>query len=325
MWKQVTVADTDGVSKVASLVYPLDSRAPRLSATDLEALLRPDETEAWLYSAGAVEMGVIFQFAAKANAWQLTYVGSAGSASLSAIVTQLSQRIGSFLQSKHLSFVRMTRCDSQVFPAGAELQTSLENCPLLQVMLLRPLDSIDVYQIEYLGPPGGDLSTAGQWLHVTTDTMDLVRRMFAVMYRMDSSFRIENASTFCSWPGHKSEMWGGAYYYWTADCEVVLRLNFLGRQGFEVCVGFVGNISPREALDLMIDRGVEYLKSQGRERALGRPSKSIKNQRLIELYDLLPSHPRVNVTVKKETPSGKLLLIDVPELAGVSSIAVVAH
>ncbi len=317
MWKQVIVDDTVGVSKVASLVHPVDSRSLRLSAADLEALLNIGNTEAWLCSAGNFEIASVFHLPSNATNWQLSYIGCGGSASLGPIVGQLSQRIGAFLQSKHLSVLGMTHAEPT--SAVAQLQTGLAASPLLKLKTVTTNDGEESYEITCLGPPGGNVATVSQWLHVSSEDPDLVKRFLNVMYQMGDRYQRETPELFNSWIGHSKEEFGGAYYLWQPTAQVVVRFvyNPLRKQFEILSVGLVGDIEPERALDLVVDKAVQYLGRLGHTSAYARRPKQMHAAAVMRLHDLVPSHPRLKVSIERDVPVAVRWNIEFPELFGI--------
>lgn len=158
--------------------------------------------------------------------------------------------------------------------------------------------------------------TAGKWLHVTTEDLSMVQRFLNVMYRMDDRYRRDSIRQFSNWPGHLHEDFGGAYYYWTADSEVVVRFDyFRPRKQFEFkSVGFVGSLTPAAALDLMIDKAVEFLRAHGATSGFAIRPKHMQNPQIMQLHDMVLQNPRLRVTVEKDAPNDVRWNIELLEL-----------
>jgi hypothetical protein len=164
-------------------------------------------------------------------------------------------------------------------------------------------------------------NTAGQWLPVICEDLDMVRRWLKVMHQMDRRYLRERTQVFCWAPGHRPNWMGASYYYWTPTSEVVLRMVYLGKRDLYqiMSVGFVGKISPKEALELLIEQAIVYLRSRAATSALALVPKSMDNPQVLKLYDLVPRHPRLRVTVEGDWSAVRRWHIEVPELVGTAS------
>lgn len=158
--------------------------------------------------------------------------------------------------------------------------------------------------------------TAGRWLDVILEDIDMVRRWLRVNQQMDPFYLHETPLLFGNSMAHRPSPLGAAYYYWTPEFEVVLRLVLNERRMLHQVqsIGFVGSTTPQAALDLAVDRGVAYLRERDDNRVIATVPKKMGNPRILELYRLIPSHPRLEVTVEADTPTRFRWLITVPEL-----------
>src|SRR5262249_35371542 len=92
------------------------------------------------------------------------------------------------------------------------------------------------------------------------------------------------------------------------------------RRQFEiVSVGFVGAMPAAAALDLVVEKTIEFLKARSASSAFARRPKRMASPQITQLHDLVPGHPRLKVTVEKESPSTVRSNIDFPELVGAKS------
>lgn len=161
-------------------------------------------------------------------------------------------------------------------------------------------------------PPG----TAGQWLDVILEDIDMVRRWLRVNQQMDPHYLMETPLVFGNSMGHRPSPWGASYYFWTSEFEVVLRLvyNQRHKQHEVQSVGFVGKITPQDALDLAVDRTVDYLRERQARSVRAVVPKQMRNPGILKLYDLARNHFRLRVAVQADSPHFSRWLIDFPEL-----------
>ena len=158
--------------------------------------------------------------------------------------------------------------------------------------------------------------TAGRWLDVVREDEDMVRRWLRVMWQMDDDYRRENIFLFNRNMGHRPSRYGASYYYWNGADELALRLVYCRPRGQHqvLNVGFLGTITPQRALDLLVDRAIEYLRERKATSMFALCPKQMTNRNILLLYDLVPGHPRFRVTTERESPSTKEWNIEVPEL-----------
>jgi len=158
--------------------------------------------------------------------------------------------------------------------------------------------------------------TAGRWLDVIREDGDMVRRWLLVMHQMDGRYRREGLGLFGQNMAHRPSPWGASYYYWTTKGEVALRLIYSSgrKQHFVMSVGFVGRISPSDALELVIDRSIEYLRERNASSAFAVAPKRMEYPGILRLYDLVPSHHRLIVKTEQDTPASRTWNIEAPEL-----------
>ena len=158
--------------------------------------------------------------------------------------------------------------------------------------------------------------TAGRWLDVICEDQDMVRRWLNVVYQMDPLYRRETPQMFGHFPGHRPGVMGASYYLWTATSEVAFRIVYVPfrAQYQAMSAGFVGNISPKEALDLVVDKGIKYMRTHGVTSVFARVPKKMANPQILVFYALVPEHPRLRVSPRFESHSLRVWNIEVPEL-----------
>lgn len=158
--------------------------------------------------------------------------------------------------------------------------------------------------------------TSGKWLDVIREDVDMVRRWLRVMYAMDRSYLLETPDVFNDNMAHRPSFLGASYYYWTTSAEIVLRIVWYRtrRQYLIQSVGFRGEINARSALDLIVDRSISFLREQGESSAFALVPKRMDNTRILELYDLVLTHPRLAITKEHESPDARRWNIEAPEL-----------
>jgi hypothetical protein len=170
-----------------------------------------------------------------------------------------------------------------------------------------------------MSPPVPPLpaDTAGKWLPIVREDVDMVRRFLNVMYQMDKGYLAEDVTKFGIYRGHRPEKMGASYYYWTAKSEVVLRIGYhdMRKQHRITSVGFVGSLAPQAALDLVVDQIIVFLKWAGGRTAMALVPKRMDNPRILELYALAPKHPRMRIKVEKESDLAARWNMEFPELA----------
>ena len=160
--------------------------------------------------------------------------------------------------------------------------------------------------------------TAGQWLTVFSKQDDtMARRWLSVMHQMDRRYQQEGVVAFNRTWSHCPTRLGASYYYWAPAHEAVLRIAFNSdRKCHEIgSVGFLGDISPARALDLMVDRAVLHMVERGIKTVFATCPKQMDYAPLLELYDLVPSHPRVRVTSQIETSTDRKWFLEAVELS----------
>jgi hypothetical protein len=151
---------------------------------------------------------------------------------------------------------------------------------------------------------------------VIREDEDMIRRFLNVMHHMDDSYRRATPDVFRQLPTHRPGWMGGAYYYWTPTAEIVVRLQFHARRAmYQIAtVGFVGSISPSEALDRMIDQTSRFVGARGQTTAFALVPKRMDNPEILKLYDLIPQHPRLKVTRMADVHDQRHWIIEFIEL-----------
>jgi hypothetical protein len=115
---------------------------------------------------------------------------------------------------------------------------------------------------------------------------------------------------------HRPSAAGASFYYWKPSHEVVLRLLYIPArdQHMIMSVGFVGDITPAAALDLIVDRAISYLRDYQLDSAFAVAPKRMENPEILKLYDLVPQHPRLRVTLEADAPGARRWGLTAPEL-----------
>lgn len=148
--------------------------------------------------------------------------------------------------------------------------------------------------------------TAGKWLSVYMKPDDsMARRWLSVMHHMDLHYRLESPFLFGYSLAHKPTTAGASYYLWTPQFELALRMayNTDYRRHEVSSVGFYGDIAPSDALDLIVDKALLHMVERRLTSVFCLCPKQMEYAPLLELYDLVPTHPRIRVTVEAETDS----------------------
>ncbi len=160
------------------------------------------------------------------------------------------------------------------------------------------------------------LDTAGRWLDVVREDRDMVRRWLNVNHQMNRRYMREGPEVFGDSVAHRPWANGGAFYYWTPNFEVILRLVYSGQRNQHrvLSAGLVGRVSPQEALDLIVERSISYLRERNQYSAFAVAPKQADSPDVLRVFDLVPSHPRLLVTTEVESARVKRWNIDVPEL-----------
>jgi hypothetical protein len=159
--------------------------------------------------------------------------------------------------------------------------------------------------------------TSDQWLTVFyKDNDQMARRWLNVMHQMDGHYRQENLFVFNRSLAHTPTPLGACYYYWTSQFELALRIAYHVNAGRHqiASVGFLGNIAPADALDLIVDRAIIHLIERSLTTAFCLCPKNMEFAPLLQLYDLVPSHPRVKVTLEAETAHFRKWTLEAVEL-----------
>ena len=145
--------------------------------------------------------------------------------------------------------------------------------------------------------------TAGRWLEVVPEDDDMILRWLNVMRQMNRSYLYEDLAKFKRSRGHRPSSTGGSYYYWNLTSEVVLRIGLLSnlRRYQIISVGFVGDITPRAALALLVGQITVFLRGVGASTAVALPPKHMDSTRLLEMFALVPIHPKMRVTKERES------------------------
>jgi len=133
---------------------------------------------------------------------------------------------------------------------------------------------------------------------------------------MDRSYLRETPLQFSNSVVHKPWARGAAYYLWTANSEAVVRLAYAEErlQHHVMSVGFVGDMSPQQALDQIVQCTIDYLIERRARSVFAIAPKRMDSQEVLNLYDLVPTHPRLRVITEAESPRGRRWNIDFPEL-----------
>lgn len=158
--------------------------------------------------------------------------------------------------------------------------------------------------------------TAGKWMAVVREDAAVIDRWFKVAYQMRLPCLHDGPALFAKSMTHRPSPWGAAYYYWTPSCELVLRLTYFvqRKQHQALTAGFTGTIAPQEALDLLIDQTIVYLRERDATSAFAVPPKQAGNPGILTLFDLVMKHPRIVVTREADSPRAQRWNLIFPEL-----------
>jgi hypothetical protein len=160
-------------------------------------------------------------------------------------------------------------------------------------------------------------ATAGRWLDVTCDDPDMIVRFLRVMYQMDPIYLREGVSDFVKCPAHRPLPWGASYFYWESDTQLALRLIFScdWRRHQIMSLGFLGTMPHRQALDLVVERCISYLRERDAGSAVAIVPKRRGHPNMRALYQLVPSHPRVRFRLDAQSKYAERWILEAPELA----------
>ena len=88
-----------------------------------------------------------------------------------------------------------------------------------------------------------------------------------------------------------------------------LQLNQrMGRYRVYTC-GFLGPLTPRQALDIGVAKLVDFMKQNNLKEVYGIKRKNLDSDPLNQFFDLVPQHPNLDVKVKHDYPDRTALVV----------------
>jgi len=143
------------------------------------------------------------------------------------------------------------------------------------------------------------------WTQVNANDVAGLDRHVAIMQQMDPHFLELRAIDVANSIRYQQ---GEAWHYQGTGFEIAMMfcVTPIHNQWNVPHVGFVGNVQPAEVLDLTVSLWHEFLQAHGVTSVFVVHPKTIDCQPLRQYHNLVPAHPRVKITLVKETDAKSL-------------------
>ena len=139
------------------------------------------------------------------------------------------------------------------------------------------------------------------WTRLAVSDVALIERWVAVMRPMDRNYSALKVAEVRGW---MATSLGETWYYRSERGEIALRFEFIAkRQRYQLYnVGFLGALEPAEALDITIERCLDFVREHGVESIFALRPKNIAHPGIEAFHRLVPLHPRVAATLRHDSP-----------------------
>lgn len=158
-----------------------------------------------------------------------------------------------------------------------------------------------------------------QWLRLTPETPELAYRYLQVMYAM-------NRPTYANEPADQVaprmlRQQHEFYYYLGIDFELVIGFRWhKRRRSFELkSLGFVGDVSPAEALEHMVHKLTEFMRRNDLNRIFAVRPFTMESQEVLKLYDLAFAHRAIDICGAHQLAAGTFLWLRLRDAVSSSS------
>lgn len=146
------------------------------------------------------------------------------------------------------------------------------------------------------------------WTLIRRGNIALAERFLEIMSQMDGSYARLDREVACE---RMVREFCNYYHYQGFELEIALGFQWNSRRRRHCLrsVGFVGNITPEGALELVIEKGLQFLNEHEQASVYAIQPYRMDNPRIIVFYQLLRNHAGIKVEGYRQLRDGLFLQI----------------